>query len=244
VSLRARRYQVPNQAIEHADCATMLGNDFTHSTFAYAGKPIYRLPLPSAATYPAPAGKPWDECRRRFLWFGSDGMVHKGLDLLLEAFAAMPGYHLTICGPVSGEPDFEHAYRQELYHTPNIETVGWVDVNSERFLNLLNRSVALLYPSCSEGQSGAVVTCMHAGLIPVLSRQSGVDVGDFGMLFPECTIAEIRKMVEHVSSLPAGELEARSRCTWETARRVYTRENYAREYRDAAVKILQSGGKL
>ena len=32
----------PNWAIEHADCATILGNDFTRSTYAYADKPFYR----------------------------------------------------------------------------------------------------------------------------------------------------------------------------------------------------------
>ena len=37
-------------------------------------------------------------------------MVHKGLDLVLEAFVAMPEYHLTVCGKVSSEKDFEDAY--------------------------------------------------------------------------------------------------------------------------------------
>ena len=38
-------------------------------------------------------------------------MVHKGLDLVLEAFAGMPEYHLTVCGPVAKEKDFEREKR-------------------------------------------------------------------------------------------------------------------------------------
>jgi hypothetical protein len=47
-------------------------------------------------------------------------MVHKGLDLVLEAFARMPECQLTIVGPVRNEPEFVNVYRKELFHTPNI----------------------------------------------------------------------------------------------------------------------------
>ncbi len=40
------------------------------------------------------------------MWFGSGGMIHKGLDLVLEVFARMQEYHLHICGPVHHEEDF------------------------------------------------------------------------------------------------------------------------------------------
>ena len=95
ITLPPRKMVPPNAGIEHADCATMLGNDFTYSTYCYARKQIYRLPLPAAITFDFPDDKDFEQCRRHFLWFGSEGMVHKGLDLLLEAFAAMPELELT-----------------------------------------------------------------------------------------------------------------------------------------------------
>ena len=63
--------------------------------------------------------------------------MHKGLDLVLEAFARMPELHLTVCGPIHEEPAFEAAFRRELYETPNIETLGWVDIASPAFAELL-----------------------------------------------------------------------------------------------------------
>ena len=60
-------------------------------------------------------------------------MVHKGLDLVLEAFAATPELQLTVCGPVDRERNFNDFYRRELYRTPNIRTVGWIDVAGREF---------------------------------------------------------------------------------------------------------------
>ena len=175
-TLPTRRSMKPNLAIEHADYATILGNEFTISTYRYANKPLYRLPISAAALYPWPEDKDFEQTRKHFLWFGSTGFVHKGLDLVLEAFADMADYDLTICGPIDNEKDFESAYYTELYKTPNIHTVGWIDISSSRFLEITRNCIGVVYPSCSEGQCGGVVTCMHAGLIPIISYESGVDV--------------------------------------------------------------------
>ena len=125
-------------AIEHADCAAVLGNEFTISTYTYANKPIYRVPISAPFLYPWPEGKDFEACRRHFLWFGSHGFVHKGLDLVLDAFAEMPDYHLTVCGPIREEieKDFEKAFYKELYQTSNIRTLGWVDIGRPEFTKL------------------------------------------------------------------------------------------------------------
>jgi glycosyltransferase involved in cell wall biosynthesis len=242
VTLRPRRWEMPNLAIEHADCATILGNEFTMSTFRYAKKPLYRIPISTPVLYPWPEGKNFDGCRRRFLWLGSGGMVHKGVDLILEAFAQMPDHHLTICGPVREEKDFESAYYKELYKMPNIHTFGWIDVTRPEFVETATNCATLIYPSCSEGQAGSVVTCLHAGLIPIVSQQSGVDVNDFGLVLRECSIAEIKNAVRTVSELPCQELQMRARKAWEFARNHHTREKFAEAYRGAALKILAAYG--
>jgi glycosyltransferase involved in cell wall biosynthesis len=238
VTLMPRRFEVPNLAMEHADCATILGNEFTINTFRYANKPLYPVPIIPSACYPWPEGKDFEACRKRFLWFGSGGLVRKGLDLVLEAFAGMPDYHLTICGPIGKDKDFERAYQKELYETPNIETVGWVDIDGPGFRDICRRSVAMIYPSCAEGQCGGVVTCMHAGLIPVISYESGVDVHDFGMILHDCSIQEIQNAVRRVSNFPAKELEQMARAAWEYARANHSREKFALEYRKAVEHIL------
>jgi glycosyltransferase involved in cell wall biosynthesis len=157
VALSSYKQIEENYAIESADFAIFLAsNDFSLSSYQYAGKPFARVPLCTQRTYNWPEGKDLDALRRRFIWLGSQGFVHKGLDLVLEAFAAMPDYHLTVCGPIHEEPDFDRAFAKELYRTANIKTVGFMDVSSQEFVDLAAEHVGLVYPSCAEGTSGGV----------------------------------------------------------------------------------------
>src|SRR4030066_1231312 len=180
-----------NLAIEYADFATMKGNDFTINTYRYANKPIFPIRSSTNVLFPWLENKKFVECRKNFLWFGSDGLVYKGLDLVLDAFSEMPDYTLTVCGPISKEKDFERAYYRELYQTTNINTLGWVSTSSDRFQNIIKNSIAFVFPTCAEGQAGAVIACMHASLIPIVSVQAGVDIKtDFSVLLKKCTKQE------------------------------------------------------
>ncbi len=159
---------------------------------------------------------------------------------MLEAFAGLPELELTVCGPVDKEPDFVECYRRELYGTANIRTVGWVDVAGAQFAEIVARCGSLVYPSCSEGCAGAAVTCLHAGLIPLVTAESGIDVGDFGELFPTPTVAQIRHTARAIAACDPDELRGRSRAAWDYARAFHTRENFAAAFR-AAVQGLLSG---
>jgi glycosyltransferase involved in cell wall biosynthesis len=79
---------------------------------------------------------------------------------------------------------------------------------------------------------------MHAGLIPVVSYQTGVDVHDFGMILPGCSIEQMQNAVRHISSLPPERLEQMARSSWEYARANHTKEKFAQEYRKVIEHIL------
>lgn len=238
IRLYPQRQVVPSRGIEYADCATILGNSFTRETFAFAKKPLYPIPISTTVQYPAPEKK-FDKIRKNFLWFGSTGMVHKGLDLVLEVFSRLPDYHLTVCGPVHKEPDFERAYTRELYHTKNIRTVGFTDIRSVQFLDIIKNTTALIYPSCSEGGGGSVITCMHAGLIPIVSVESSVDVGeDFGILLRNCSADEIRDSVMSLSQKSEAELQHMAYSAWQYARANHTREKFAEHYEKFVQNII------
>ena len=241
VSRWSQRIIEHNEAIECADCATVLGNEFTIGTFRFADKPIFRIPISTCDIYPWPATKDFDVCRRNYLWFGSSAMVHKGLDLVLEAFCDLPEHHLTICGPVAKEPWFEKAFHKELYKSKNVQTVGWVDTGSADFADILNNCIGVIYPSCSEGGGGSVITCMHGGLIPIASYESSVDIEDeFGVVLRDCSVESIKGAIRYVSDLSPDRLETMSRRSWEFARRNHTRENFSIEYRKVVTEILRT----
>lgn len=240
VALPPRRSVPTSSGVESCDVCTVLGfrHDGTGETFAYAGKPIYPLPPSSVAEFAWDETKDFGRARRRFLWFGSRGMVLKGLDLVLEAFAGMPDLELTVCGLIDQEPDFVQCYRRELYETANIRTLGWTDVRRREFAKLKREVAALVYPSATDACAGAAVTCMHAGLIPLVSRESGVTVGDAGQVLAESSVPAIRSAARQLSCQSGVELERRSRAVWEFARQNYTRQRYAEEFRRVATEWL------
>ena len=233
----------PNRGIETADVGFILGNDFTLGTFEPAGTPLHRLWISSNTIYPDLEREA--ESAKRFLWFGSGDLVHKGLDLVLEAVARRPDLELVVCGPIHREPHFERAYARELYELPNVETYGWIDTESRDFLDIARRCSALIYPSCSEGQCGGVVTCMHAGLVPILTEQCGLDVDPaFGTLLPDPLmrggdpVEPVESALEAHATRPWSETVAMSRTAAEVARTEHTRERFAARYRELAANAL------
>lgn len=226
-------------ALEHADCITVCGNDFNINTLRYSNKPIYKLPQSPPIVYPWPEDKEFGSCRETFLWFGSHGFVHKGLDLTLEAFAEMPDYHLYVCGPLIKEEDFVAAYHKELYQTPNIHAIGWVDVEGPEFTAIAKRCLGVVYPSCSEAGGGNVIVCMHAGLIPLVSYESSVDVDDFGVMFKDNSVNTIKNTVQMISNLPFSQLRQMARKAWEFARANHTREAFSEEYQKLVLSVLE-----
>jgi glycosyltransferase involved in cell wall biosynthesis len=203
--------------------------------------PLFRVPISTCALSPLPETKNYATCRSSFLWFGSAGFVHKGLDLVLEAFAEMPEYHLYVCGPLQQEKEFIKAFYNELYQTPNIHAIGWVDVAGAEFMEIANKCLGLVYPSCCEGGGGSVITCMHAGLIPIVSYESSVDVDDYGVILKDSSITTIRNTVHTVSNLPIHQLGQMAQKAREFAMANHTREKFAEEYKNIVLKIIGKG---
>ncbi len=237
-TIKMRKVLDQNWAIESADCATLLGNEWTSTTYQYGGKTIFQLPVPTCKTYPFPEDKNFDMARTNFLWMGSDGFVNKGLDLVLEVFASLPDLKLYVCGPIENEQDFKTLYRHELYQLDNITTLGWVDVASDQFVKTTNQCASLVYPSCAEGQAGAVATCMQAGLIPAISRESGFQVQDFGFMLLESSMDEIKDTVKRIACSSSEDLYRRAKSAWHYARTFHSREKYKKVYQNVAEAVV------
>ena len=237
------RFVEPNLAIEHAHYGVVLGNEVTAATYRYANKPLFTLNVPTAVDVELTGTKDFSACRNNFLWFGSRGMVHKGLDLALEAFATMPEMHLTICGPVAAEKEFQQLYHKELYETANIRTVGWVDVSGSEFARIAQQCVGVVYSSCAEGQAGSVVTCLRAGLLPLVSRETGIPVGDFGVTLENASVEEIRSAVQRLAALTSEELHLRAQRAWDYAAVHHSHEAYRETYGQIVQKIIADSAK-
>jgi len=227
--ITGRRLVERNAALEHADLITVLGNKFTIDSYSYANVPTHRIRISTPEKYDWPEQRDYKQTRNRFLWFGSIGFVHKGLDLVLEAIANIPEAHLTICGPIDSDPNFKVAYEKELYHTPNIDTIGWVDVSGEQFRDILSNTVSTLFPSCSEGGGGSTISCMHGGLIPIVTYESSVDIGEFGVLIQEGNVKAVEQAIRTILAMSDEELKTRCLQSWQYARDNHTQETFSHD---------------
>ena len=235
-TLVPQRALTPSRNIEVADVVTLLGNDVTAGTYAYAQKSLRRIPISTTHLYPAPERKKIARAKTGFIWFGGSGIVHKGLDLVLETFTTLPDLHLTVFG--KADTDFTHAYRKELQETANIQFLGHVDPGSRVFQNALETSIGLIFPSCAEGSSGGVVTAMHAGLIPIVSKEAGVDIGEAGIILPDCTVDTMRQVVTELTKLPEEQLNTLMLASWHKARAQHTRELFSAAYEHVIRELI------
>lgn len=134
---------------------------------------------------------------KKFLFLASSGQVHKGLDLLLEIFGkeGFP-FELYVCSSFRSEEAFCKVYKKELFSTPNIHAVGFVDIMGEQFHEIAETCSFVLLPSCSEGIAGSVLTAMSAGIIPIVSRECGFE-NDEVIHLKDCEIESIKTAIRY-----------------------------------------------
>lgn len=240
VALAPRRQIVDMGGVAYADIISGVCGAFPTSTYEQFGKPIHMIPVSSSHTFAFPSNKNYTAVKTHFLWFGGAGAVHKGLDLVLEAFASMPEYSLTICGKFAGEEDFVNVYQRELYETSNIHPIGYIDPGSTEFIRICTNTIGVVSLSCSEGTASSIILAMHAGLLPIVNKETGVEVGEFGILLPDSDIETLKLAIRDIASSDPETLKMRSNAAWRYVQEHHTREQFGRTFRTFIDSIILS----
>jgi glycosyltransferase involved in cell wall biosynthesis len=224
----------------NADALFVLGNQWTLSTYNGLNESCHIVPVPYVPPADPIPRRQTASTKKHFCWFGGGGAIHKGLDLLLDAISELDSnFHLDVCGPVQHEEDFVSAYQDELLSNPHVTFRGFVDVSSEEMRTIMAENSFVIFPSCSEGSASSVLTCMAAGLIPVVTEESGIEIIDFGLRIKQATTGSIQEAMRLASSLSDAELGIRSQKASEYARRAHSRETYSNVLRESLVSVLR-----
>jgi len=137
-----------------------------------------------------PADRDFEAGRRNFLYVGgTGGNIQKGMDVLLEAFAASPDLNLFIYCKV--EDEILQNYRREL-NLPNIKYIyhlryPWFRPKLKRLMKSFNFTV---HVPLNSGVGTAFTGTLALGLIPV----GYIDLPDF----PDCTVLAADWQVEAI----------------------------------------------
>ena len=193
-----------------SDSLIVIGNEWTKSTYTkYTNKDV--LPINATALINENSEKiirDIDKTRKNFLWFGSSGLVHKGLDLCLEYFIEHKDLILHICGPM--ENDFKEVFAEYL-ERENIHYYGFINVDSQDFIDIVSNCSFTILPTCSEGQATSLLTTMGAGLIPISTKYCGVDIENEGYIIEDLELESIDKIIKIVMSLGNKDIENKSK---------------------------------
>lgn len=211
-----------------ADHCLLQGNAYTRGSYApeVQAKTIL-IPVSGAVDGRLPAARSEPPKGRHVLWHFGIGAVHKGLDLAVEVFLRNPTWTLEVVSQACYEPDFLAIYGDLIRTRGNIRLHGFQFPSSRRFQEIVASCVAFLGTSCSEGTSTACITCLQHGLVPVVTRDCGLDLDGFGITIENDSVEAIEQAVGRVLGLEADELARQGRLARLHAETSFSRRAFA-----------------
>lgn len=185
-----------------------------------------------------------ENSNKHFLWFGSAGLIHKGLDLLLDYFIKNTDVTLHICGSIENEPEFVEAYKAELYQMSNIITHGFINIDNQKFKDILNRCSFIIFPSCSEGGAPSVITIIgNGGLIPIISKETTISTGH-EIWIDSFDYEGIDKAIEVARNMTNKEILDSQTKNYNYVKTYHTKEEYYNKLRLSIIKILEKNDEM
>jgi len=177
-----------------------------------------------------------DKIKKSFLWFGSRGAVHKGLDILIDIVENNKDLTLHICGLDNNE---KYLFKEKILKCKNIYDHGFINTNSQKFVEIINSVTFLVFPSCSEGMSSAVLTIARHGVLLLLQNSSGMDrIGEHAFWLEDFKIEHVEKRMREVSALGNDYLTQKSRELQKYANREFCLDNFTENFKKCMDKIL------
>lgn len=162
--------------------------------------------------------------KKKFLWFGSYGLLHKGLDVVIETFLQNEDLELHICGHTLEEPEFMAFYQERLQKADNIIIHGFISIDGEEFKELMETCSFVILTSVAEGLATAVVTAMgNGGLIPVVTKETGIDL-NLGIEVNHNDMPSLNRALKISQKMNTGEILEKT-----IYNRKYISENFSEE---------------
>jgi glycosyltransferase involved in cell wall biosynthesis len=229
-------YDSETKVSQASDGIIVLGDESMRETFPKEFRPVLTI---NNASYPDShfdsEKKDYSQAKHNFLFFSGDGNIHKGLDLILDAFSRLP-YNLYVVTTLNSE--LAKTYKKIL-EQPNIHLIGPVIMRSLAFYDAVDKCSFVILPSCSEGQAGSVVEAMNQGLIPIVSRETRLDVKDFGKILEKSSITEIKETVSEMVSLSDDTVEKKAKLSRLEAVREHSPDYFVTCFKAHLNRILE-----
>ena len=187
---------------EFADIILSMGNEFTKNTFPKSlQSKVFSVPnYPMDFLLKYKKHNLTNINKKNFLYMASKGAILKGLDILLEVFARSDtkNLNLYVCGSFEREYEFMECY-SNYFELPNIHKIGWIGLCKKDFKKIIESCSFHIFPSCTEGMPGALMSTMAVGIIPICTKESGLDIDDNELIIDH-NVGDISKKIINLSN--------------------------------------------
>ena len=240
ISLPTERQVQPTKSEELAQYSTYFGGEFQRNLLSYPNRGV-QLSL-SSSFLPEKKEKNIKTSRQNILWIGSRGYIHKGLDIVLEAFKLQKDFNLHICTNLHQEPLFFDWFNKNFSRCPNIFYHGWMNVNDTIFHQLAENCIATVYCSAAEGGAGSIIQAMQFGCIPLVNETTALSAQEIGFFLKGDTfgelVSEINKTLSYISGMSDSELIEKSGLVREYANKNHSRSAYTTSLKNLFKKLV------
>lgn len=176
--------------------------------------------------------------KNNFLWLGSSGAIHKGLDLLIDVFNHRNDVVLHICGLSSIERKILNLKQRE-----NIIEYGHIDIKSEIFLEITEKCSFVILPSCSEACSTSITTGMMHGLIPIVMKNTGFDRLNGNAIFlNDFSIEYLDEKLTEFQNFNPNDLQLFSKKVYDFARQNFSISTFEKNFKRIIIDITKEVG--
>lgn len=196
---RVSNYEI-DPVLNSLDHLIYHGNDFVRRSYANMSCCTTKVPSPLNESLIGNIRKDSDFYDTKFIFYAGSGLIHKGLDLVLEAFMQRPEYELSVC-VMQQEPDFFNFYEPLPKNVKLIETTKMASTD---FRKLALSCHFVISASCSEGDPLSVLECMRLGLIPITT--SSTDINHRGIHIHGSTVDKVVESIDAAKSLSREQL--------------------------------------
>lgn len=230
--------QIPEWDQFRTSAATIsVGNDWTASTYEACGRPVLSVRGPYEVPTLNVDRRDWSALRHRFLFLSGAGLINKGFDLVVEAFARRPHLGLDIvCAPSKRERDVLETFADELA-SPNITYHGEMRADSREFRSLVAGVGFSILPSCSEGAAGSAIIPGLLGAVPLVTESCGVDIVDPFQLIPDTEVAPVLAVIDRAADLTPSELADLSGACRTSMSGAFDRRTYVARFTEALTRL-------
>ena len=174
--------------------------------------------------------------RKHFLWLGSYGAVHKGLDLLLDVFEKRDDIVLHIAG-LSEEDEKLLKPKKRA----NIINQGYINIKGPAFLELAKACSFIVLPSCSEACSTSITTGMLHGLIPIVIKDTGFNrLNENAIFLEDFKVPYLDEKLTEISTMPSKDLANYSRSGFDFAHENFSNTAFEMNFEKIMNTILKN----